>query len=198
VPADPWKQLLPGFADPVDGAQRTFRAALDAVARPGRIRRLDVELAPPEPLDPATAAVALALFDLDTRIWTDLPHDSEAVRWCRFHCGAPITRNPKEADFALVLRPGEMPDLDRFHPGTDRRPETGATLLVQVAALEGGPARRLTGPGIRDEETFSPDGPDASFWEKRKRQTDAFPLGVDILFTQGRRLAALPRSTRID
>src|SRR5581483_12345526 len=53
--------LQPGFAEPVAGAQACFRAVLDAMARPGCIRRAGIDLSPPSPLAPATAAVLLTL-----------------------------------------------------------------------------------------------------------------------------------------
>ncbi len=51
--------LAPGFADPVHDAQATFRAVMDALARPGLPRPLTPGLTPPAPLTPELAAVAL-------------------------------------------------------------------------------------------------------------------------------------------
>jgi alpha-D-ribose 1-methylphosphonate 5-triphosphate synthase subunit PhnH len=198
VTATALTDLRPGFLHPVEAAQETFRAILEAMARPGRIQPVAAELSPPGPLDPATAAAALTLFDFDTPVWTDLPGDSAAVQWCRFHTGVPLVEDPAGASFALITRPESMPDLDRFHTGTDQRPDTGATLVVQVPRLDGGPVRRLRGPGIPDATTLSPDGLPESVWAVRLRMTRDFPLGVDLLFTHGRRLAGLPRSTRLD
>ena len=67
--------IAPGFADPVFDSQATFRAALDALARPGRVAALPPVLTPPAPLNPATAALCLTLADLDTPLWLD-PWDS--------------------------------------------------------------------------------------------------------------------------
>ena len=58
--------LSPGFADPVGAAQTTFRAVLGAMAEPGRILDVAVDLTPPRPLGRAAAAVVLSLLDDDT------------------------------------------------------------------------------------------------------------------------------------
>ena len=62
---------LPGFANPVGDAQATFRAVLDAMARPGKLDRVGSGLVAPAPLDSATAAVLLALIDNETPLWVD-------------------------------------------------------------------------------------------------------------------------------
>ena len=62
---------LPRFTDPVDEAQATFRAVLDAMARPGRLHRVGTRLTAPAPLDQATAAVLLTLVDNETPLWLE-------------------------------------------------------------------------------------------------------------------------------
>ena len=92
--------LTAGFAEPVMDAQRSFRAVLDAMARPGTIRRVG-GVVPPAPLDAATAAVLLTLADNETPIWLD----QAAARcrdWLAFHCAAVFTE-PGAATFAVAL-----------------------------------------------------------------------------------------------
>ena len=80
---------LPGFEDPVRDAQVTFRAVLDAMARPGRLHNVGQSLTAPAPLYRATAAVLLTLIDNETPLWLD-PAASTARDWLAFHCGAAI------------------------------------------------------------------------------------------------------------
>ena len=59
---------LPGFADPVAGAQSCFRAVLAAMATPGSVHPAGEGLVPPAPLGAAMAAVLLSLVDGDTTL----------------------------------------------------------------------------------------------------------------------------------
>lgn len=186
--------LTPGFADPVLDAQAAFRAVLEAMSRPGRVVVAGSALRPPTPLNPAAAAVLLALADADTPLWSDAGADAEA--WLRFHCGAPFVACPGAAGFVLATcRP---PALDTLEAGTEEQPQRGATLVLQVAALETGRGWRLTGPGIEREHrlmvTGAPDGFLAAWAANRAR----FPRGVDVVLCAGDRLAALPRSVTIE
>ena len=72
---------LPGFEDPVRDAQVTFRAVLDAMARPGRLHHAGQNLTAPAPLDRATAAVLLTLIDNETPLWWTLPWPLHATGW---------------------------------------------------------------------------------------------------------------------
>lgn len=185
--------LSPGFADPVLDAQASFRAVLEAMSRPGRVVTAGAALRPPAPLCRAAAAVLLTLADADTPLWSDAGADAEA--WLRFHCGAPIVAAP--ADAAFVLATGTPPALSVLNAGTEEQPQRGATLVLQVAALDPGRGWRLTGPGIEHEHrlmvTGTPEGFLAAWAANRAR----FPRGVDVVLCAGDRLAALPRTVMI-
>lgn len=185
--------LTPGFADPVLDAQACFRAVLEAMSRPGRIVVAGTALRPPAPLAPAAAAVLLALADADTPLWSDAGADAEA--WLRFHCGAPFVAAPGDAAFVVAC--ATPPALDALAAGTEEQPQRGATLLVQVAALEPGAGWRLTGPGIEHEHRLAVTGAPAGFLAAWARNHARFPRGVDVVLCADDRLAALPRSVSI-
>lgn len=191
--------LLPGLADPVIDAQRIFRAVLDAMARPGTIVTLAPLPAAPAPLDAATAVVALALADRETAVWLGATADSPAVRQhLRFHCGCPLAADPGQADFAIATEPRALPPLDAFNLGSDEYPDRSTTLILQVPALTGGEAWTLTGPGIRDRMGLAIAGLAPGFRDQLVANAACFPRGIDVIFTSGIQLAALPRSTRLE
>jgi alpha-D-ribose 1-methylphosphonate 5-triphosphate synthase subunit PhnH len=181
--------LSPGFADPVAGAQDCFRAILDAMSRPGRVRRAGAGLIPPAPLDSATAAVLLTLADADTPVWHDAGATAEA--WLRFHAGCPIVPDPRDARFVLAC--GAPPRLGALDAGTDEGPEGSATLIMQVQTLREGQGWRLRGPGIAAEHRLQVAGAPAWFGAEWEAQRRGFPRGVDVILCAGDRLAALPR-----
>jgi alpha-D-ribose 1-methylphosphonate 5-triphosphate synthase subunit PhnH len=182
--------LLRGFADPVLDAQSCFRAVLEAMARPGRVQRATAPAEVPPGLSPAAAAVLLTLVDADTRL--RLSAGPEAEAWVRFHCGCRLVEDG--ADF--VLDPvARLPDLEA---GTEEEPERGATLILEVEALEEGVGWRLAGPGIRDVHRLRAPGAPAGLLADWAASRARFPRGVDLILTAGERLAALPRTTRIE
>ncbi|BDG72744.1 phosphonate C-P lyase system protein PhnH [Roseomonas fluvialis] len=184
--------LSPGFADPVLDGQACFRAVLDAMSRPGRIAVAGSALRPPAPLCRAAAAVLLTLADADTPLWSDAGGDAEA--WLRFHCGAPFVT---EGEAAFVLATGTLPALDVLAAGSEEKPQHGATLVLQVAALDAGSGWRLTGPGIAHEHRLAVTGAPAGFVAAWAANRARFPRGVDVVLCAGDRLAALPRSVTI-
>jgi alpha-D-ribose 1-methylphosphonate 5-triphosphate synthase subunit PhnH len=191
--------LSPGFAEPVLDAQRTFRAVLEALAHPGRVVPLEAALEPPAPLAPATAALCLALVDFETPIWLDAATMAgAAARYLRFHCGAGIVAEPSDALFAVVADGTGLPPLDAFRLGSDEFPERSTTLFVQVEALTPGRGHRLSGPGIADYSRLDVAGLSERFWRDWQQNAALFPCGVDVVFTAGPRIAALPRSTRVE
>lgn len=191
--------MRPGLADPVLDSQRIFRGVLDAMSHPGRIVALAVDDATPGVLHPATEAVCLALVDFETPLWLDAAgRTADVMAHLRFHCGCPIVDEPAHARFAVVADPMRMPELDQLDPGTDEYPDRSATVIVQVDTLSGGAGRRLTGPGIESEARLDAPGLPERFWEGLRANHGRFPRGVDVLLTAGSRLAALPRTTRVE
>jgi alpha-D-ribose 1-methylphosphonate 5-triphosphate synthase subunit PhnH len=185
---------LPGFADPVAEAQATYRAVLDAMARPGRIHPAGVGLAAPAPLAPATAALLLTLADADTPLWLD-PALGAARAWVAFHCGAPLLADP---DAAAFLAATALPPLDRLRVGSDEAPEDGATVILQLPALGEGARFRLSGPGLAEPAPFAATGLGADFAAAWQANRVLFPRGIDLILCAGARLAALPRSVTVE
>lgn len=185
---------LSGFADPVGEAQATFRAVLDAMARPGRLHAAGERLTAPAPLDPATAAVLLTLVDNETPLWLD-PAAAAARSWLEFHCGAAIMEAADMAAFAAAL---SMPDLATLSSGSHEAPETSATLVLQIAALGAGAQFRLSGPGLREPALFAAGGLPADFAQRCQRNRALFPRGIDIVLCAGTTLTALPRSILVE
>ncbi|MEO0532386.1 MAG: phosphonate C-P lyase system protein PhnH [Cyanobacteria bacterium P01_A01_bin.123] len=183
---------LPGFKDPVHDAQQTFRALLDALARPG-ISQATASLTPPQGLIPGCAAACLTLLDLETAVWLQ-PGLSEAVHsWLLFHTGCRLTTDPQTADFALIWDIATAPSLDQFHQGTPEYPETSTSLLMQLPALHGGISIALQGPGILNAMRL--DLPlTVDFWQQWQEMTVGYPLGIDGWCFAENQVLGLPRT----
>jgi alpha-D-ribose 1-methylphosphonate 5-triphosphate synthase subunit PhnH len=201
--------MTPGFADATQGAQQVFRALLQAMSRPGCIATLPAQalrgIEPPSSLmSRALTATLLALLDAETSLHVHGKLADEAIEaHLRFHTGV---RTRVAAQAAFVAARAEQVDdalcavLDL---GTDEAPQRGATLLVDVVHLETHPARPdavtlvLQGPGIADRHSLAVTGLPLAFWSWRRDLRRVLPRGVDLVLTDGVRLAAVPRSTRI-
>lgn len=182
--------LSGGFEQPSLGAARAFRGAMEAMARPGTIRRLE-GAAPPMPLSAAAGTLILTLCDPTTPLHIAGWVDAEAVRrWITFHTGAPLVP-PERAAFAVGNWEALLP-LGRFPAGTPDYPDRSATLIVELPFLANDGAR-LTGPGIATEVRLSLPEPLAPLLANAVR----FPLGLDFYLACSDQIAALPRSTRI-
>jgi alpha-D-ribose 1-methylphosphonate 5-triphosphate synthase subunit PhnH len=192
------ERINPGFLDPVFDSQQSFRAILEAMTRPGSRSVMSDGIKPPSPMHPASAVVCLTLMDFETSFWSDLDDKTAVVDWLGFHCGCRIVSQTYDAMFALITDAGQMPPLSHFRIGTDECPDTSTTLIIQVDEFSVYAGKRLKGPGIRSCRKLNIKGLPADFWNQWRAQFDIFPLGVDILFTCGNHLIALPRSTRVE
>ncbi|MGD2023737.1 MAG: phosphonate C-P lyase system protein PhnH [Desulfobacterales bacterium] len=189
--------LLPGFLNPALGPQQTFRAIIEAMAHPGQLIKIKTKVNNIEMLNTASAAVCLTLLDGETPLWTDLSWNCTAVSWFQVNCGCSVVTEPCLAHFALITHPAEMPPLDDFKIGHEEHPESAATLIIQVQGFDDATSKILSVPGTKSTTQFAPKGIPANFWEQWQLQAALFPLGVDIFFTCGDLLAALPRTTQL-
>ena len=180
--------VLGGFSDAPVQAARVFRAALDAMARPGKVHRVSGASAP-APMSPAAACLALTLCDAEAPVHLAGTYDTGPVRdWFAFHTGAPVVAR-QNACFVFGSWEDCLP-LDDFMVGSAEHPDRSATLIVEVREL--GRDHRLTGPGIEAEAWLTL--PDPALMQANAAR---FPLGLDFFLTCGDRLAGLPRTTRI-
>jgi len=205
-------EMTPGFRDATHGAQQTFRTVLDAMSRPGRVLTLPTTatrgIVPPastpsdRPMSAGTAALLLTLLDAETSVHLGGALGSAAAAsYLRFHTGARLSSEPELAAFA-VARAAELDaalwsDLDL---GSDEAPQRGATLIVEVDSLDADAATRLNlrGPGIETMQALAVTGLSNGFWAWRVQTAALLPRGVEIILVCGDRLAALPRTTRIE
>jgi alpha-D-ribose 1-methylphosphonate 5-triphosphate synthase subunit PhnH len=181
--------LKGGLVDGPADAARAFRAALEAMARPGEIMTVPT-LEPPPPLSAAAAGLLLTLVDHETSLYLGGGHDTPEVReWLIFHTDVVITS--ATAAFWAVGDWASLQPLDQYPAGTPAYPDRSATLIVEQPTLRPS-GTALRGPGIASIAYLNL--PDADALKANARQ---FPRGVDCFFTAGTQVAALPRSTQI-
>ncbi|MDN3516426.1 phosphonate C-P lyase system protein PhnH [Aquisalimonas lutea] len=183
------------FRDPVHDAQRTFRCALEAMARPATWQALPAAPEPLPGLGPGATALALTLLDHEVTAWLG-PGARAAGPGLRFACGVAITEAPGQADFAFAAA-AELGDLSAFAAGSDTTPETSATLVVEVDDHEGETGLLCSGPGLAAPTPLRCRGLPPAFAAQWRRQAGRLPCGVDVFLLAGRRLAALPRTVEL-
>ena len=187
-----------GFADPVHASQSTFRAVMDALARPGIIVPVTAMAAGPA-LHPAAAAVALTLLDYETPVWLDrtLAAAPGLADWFRFHTSAPMTPDPSRAAFAFIGDVVHAPSLDAFWLGTTEYPDRATTLVLQVERFVADECLLLSGPGIAGTQSFAAAPLPNNFRAQLIANRELFPRGVDVILATKKEIAALPRSVRV-
>jgi len=191
--------LTAAFVDPVSSAQATFRAVLDAMARPGSLQPLTVSLSPPPPLNRGAAAIALTLCDQDTPVWLDaeLRASARVGEWLQFHCGCELVEGPGQAALAFASHAADLPAFEDFNIGTADYPDRSTTIVLQVETLSSAPGLALAGPGIRDRRTLNAKPLPNDMVQRLARNRSLFPRGVDLILATRDAVAALPRSVRV-
>ncbi len=201
--------VLPGFEAPVFDAAHSFRALMEAMARPGTIQRPVAPQAVPPGLPESAAAALLTLVDYETPVWIDpalaegattpTPLDPAAVAaYLAFHTGATTAASPEDAAFALTAADGLAALLPRLPVGDPAYPDRSATAIALSAGLGRGREVTLTGPGIDGSRRFAFAELDDRFRAAAADNAALFPLGVDMILAGPEGVAALPRTTRME
>lgn len=196
-------ETRPGLENPVDDAQLVFKAALNALSRPGLPVRLST--LPPSPyaenprgacMTRGMTALALALCDMDTPVWLDPACNTPEVRrHLRFHCGCPLAEEPHAAAFAFIGDAQRMPYLHEFRQGVPEYPDRSTTLVIRAeltTVLEGpfGESEQeryeISGPGVKGnhegDSLFCTIGGLPEWFRRSWAENSVmYPLGVDVL-----------------
>jgi alpha-D-ribose 1-methylphosphonate 5-triphosphate synthase subunit PhnH len=186
-----------GFADPVFQGQSVFKAVMDGMARPGSIKTIAPDVSPPVPLGVAAGAIALTLCDHETPVWLSAALSRSSLgSWLAFNTGAALGEK-LEARFVFLEEGALLSSLSQFALGTQEYPDRSATIVMEVASLEGGRELALSGPGIKSVQVVSPVGLPENFLRLWNDNRNVFPRGADVILTSGSRFVCLPRTTKI-
>jgi alpha-D-ribose 1-methylphosphonate 5-triphosphate synthase subunit PhnH len=185
-------------------SQQVFRAALDALARPGTVRRLPAPGHGDDHADgpPAALLPLLALADLTTPACV-LADGSEWAGVVRAMTSAPAAALAR-ASLVAALRPVTEGELASLRTGSAAAPEDGVLACLSVAGIRPEPDSadrllRLSGPGIPGRRRLAVTGLPSGFVAARRELTRDFPAGADLLLiTVGGDITGLPRTTLID
>src|ERR1700737_2751719 len=192
-------ELPAGFVDKVLSPQTTSRAVMDAVARPGAVKRTAAAPGAPAAMMRGTAAIALTVFDHDTPLWLEprLSQTSDVAKWLKFHTGAPVNADSSICSFALIGEARALPALDRFAFGSNEYPDRSTTLILQVDSLTEGPALELRGPGIDGTAVLQAAIQPPDLFERLAINATLFPRGIDVVLVHDDTIVAIPRTTRL-
>ncbi len=172
-----------------DIQQRNYRALLDAMARPGRVHALHGT----DRAHSAALATLATLLDGEVSLSDPLAllHDTD---WPMLQAKSAA---PDLADYVLCV--GRLPPDFEPKLGSLPSPEMSATLVLAVDSLDDGDlCLTLRGPGVRGAVELRPVGLNPDWIARREDWVDAFPLGVDMVLTDATRVAALPRTTKLE
>ncbi|MDR2443522.1 MAG: phosphonate C-P lyase system protein PhnH [Deltaproteobacteria bacterium] len=203
--------IQPAFNDYTAASQTVFRAALTAMSRPATVREVDFEglFKDTPPISVTLAALVMTLADHLTKVWL-----SKSLRgasdWLTFHLACPLadldgdSDNTKiDAAIIVAANPQELPKFSALNRGTDRRPDTSATVMVAEALYSSSlkPNSELSrwayGPGLEEPKLFSAPILTKDFLSDWEENFQAYPMGVDVFLTGQNLLAALPRSLNL-
>ena len=188
---------MTGFAHPVFGTQLCFRKIVKAMSEPGSLVTVP-NVSGLESISSATAATLLTLTSHTTPLFIDPRIGNPLLlRTLCLHTNVPIATTLEEAYFVLLSGNPFSYDLMALSCGSEVEPEKSTTVIVEVDGMHDGPCLKLPGPGIKTHRIISPRLP-GSVMNYLCNRPHAFPTGLDFLFTSGKKLFAIPRSTHVE
>lgn len=170
--------------------QRVYRMLLEACSFPGRV----VDLAETLEGRPAELAVLSTLLDASVT-FCDADGRVDPCDLARLESPP---AGADAADFLLFAADAPPPE---FTPrrGDVYRPHAGATVLLRCGALgTGRTGLTLRGPGIERTRRLALAGCDPAWFARREEWNADYPMGVDVVLCDATRIAALPRTTRVE
>ena len=180
-----------------DLEQRTFRALLDAMARPGTIRVLP---ASPGAEGPWATVLTVMQSLLDHEVTFCVEADDRSVHEQILRRTGARSASLDQADFVVTDAAHAAATITAAREGDLEAPERSATVIVRADHVgEGATQAVLSGPGIASVVPLALDGVTAEALRALVERNAAFPNGIDTVFvdTEGR-VTCLPRSTRIE
>ncbi len=170
------------------GQRHAFRLMLDAWARPGTI----ADLGPWCGDGRARLTALAALCDAASSL-----HDAHGLLSDGDRSRLGAVAGEVGATAFVLADAARSPEGVAPACGTLLSPERGATLLLDCQAVGEGPALVLSGPGIEGRIDLHLLGVHPAWWAARAGWC-AYPLGVDLILCDARRIACIPRSSAVE
>ena len=178
--------------DPVADTRRTFRALVDAMARPGTVHAV--------PVGPADRAVIATLVDHEVTLRSDDGELTDRLAGEGRFDPAPLA----EAD-VVHTTDGSGDSIAEARRGTLEEPSDGATVVYRVEQVStdldsssGATTLSLTGPGVPDRREVLVEGFPSTAVDAFEATTAGFPRGIDVVLASAKRIAALPRTVTVE
>jgi alpha-D-ribose 1-methylphosphonate 5-triphosphate synthase subunit PhnH len=195
-----------GFDDVFD-SQAAFRALLDVLSRPGKVRRLPACTYGGAPGGFCASSLTIMKTLCDHRVSFSLvPREAVWARYLEVNLATPF-EVVERADYVIFNGTAFDEGFMRLKRGSAEFPEGSATAVLCVGSLAEGaldtavPSCRLalSGPGVLDRAFLTVTGLDPRYGEARIRTNNVSPMGIDLfLVDAGGMVAGIPRTTTVE
>lgn len=188
-----------GFSDVFD-SQKNFRAIMDAMSRPGKIKKLTEHkfINYPDNFNPYVLSVLKTLGDNSVSFCAPI----DALGYIEVNT-LMTPKSYKNADYPVFYGDCYLKEMVNVKTGTAEFPEDSATLTIPVWEIKEGTlfdlSVRLKGPGIKEFNDITIKGLDIRYIEAIKELNSSYPLGVDVILVgPGGSIACISRTTKLE